>query len=132
MHNLFVYGSLQLPEVLSAVTGTLFTAYPAQLHGYSRHRLRERSFPGIRPNPAASVEGLLWLNVDAASLAKLDAFEDDFYQRETVRVSTADGREWAALAYVVRAECAELLLAAAWDLEEFKAHDLPRFLLAHV
>ena len=131
MHNVFVYGTLQLPEVMLAVTGRTFPALPARLAHYARHRLRGKSFPGIRPSPGASVDGLLYLGIDAPAQQRLDEFEDDFYRREPVTVTTADGAEWAAQAYVTREECYGLLLAEEWSLAEFRRTSLPGFLLHH-
>jgi gamma-glutamylcyclotransferase (GGCT)/AIG2-like uncharacterized protein YtfP len=132
MSALFAYGTLQLPEVMLAVTGQHFTAYPARLYGYSRHSLRGRSFPGIRPTPEASVDGLLFVNIDALSWQKLDAFEDDFYQRETITVITlADQQQWTAHSYIVQAPAYDLLLPEAWSLEHFKQRNLDDFLRHH-
>jgi len=131
MRPIFVYGTLQLPEVMFAVTGKKFDTLPARLDGYSRHRLRGRSYPGIRPEPGGSVEGLLAVGIDADSLRKLDEFEDSFYRRDSVNVITAEGREWQALAYVMREEAYGLLLPEPWSLEEFQRQHLDRFLQRH-
>lgn len=131
MLNLFAYGTLQLPEVMLAVTAQVPTSHPARLVGFSRHRLLGKSFPGIRPNPNASVDGLLFINIDAQTLNKLDAFEDDFYRREPVTVITAAGTEWPAQAYIVEESAYDLLLPEAWSLEDFKRQHLNRFLRHH-
>lgn len=131
MHRIFAYGTLQIPEVMLAVTGKQFGTLPARLDGYSRHRLRGRSYPGIRPASGASVDGLLFLGVDAQTLLKLDEFEDPFYRRDSVGVSV-DGHEWTAQAYVVRDESFGLLLPEEWCLEEFSRKHLALFLERHV
>lgn len=131
MRKLFAYGTLQLPEVMRAVTGRDFPARPARLPGYARRRLRGRSFPGICPAPGASADGLLFDGIDAQTLARLDAFEDDFYRRETLPVFTPDGAAWAAEVYVIRAECLGLLLPEEWSLDEFRRSQLQGFLLRH-
>lgn len=131
MYAVFAYGTLQVPEVMLAVTGKAFNTLPARLEDYSRHCLKGRSFPGIRPNPGHSVEGLLFLNIDADTLGKLDEFEDPFYRRDTVPVITADGNEWFAQAYIMREEAYGLLLPHAWSLETFQRTHLPLFLQKH-
>ena len=131
MHTLFAYGTLQLPEVMRAMTGREFAAHPARLEHYSRHRLRGKSFPGIRPNADAFVDGLIFLEIDAQTLRKLDAFEDTFYRREAVSVVRANGIEWAAQAYSVREESYGLLLPEEWCLEDFRRRHLQRFLSSH-
>lgn len=131
MHNLFAYGTLQLPEVMLAVTGRTFPAHAARLRHFSRHRLRGKSFPGIRPAPGAAVDGLLFVGIDAQTQQRLDEFEDSFYRRETVAVITADGVEWTAQAYVTEESAFGLLLPEEWQLEDFRRQRLDRFLLNH-
>ena len=131
MHRLFVYGTLQLPAVMFAVTGKVFKALPARLDDYSRHRLRGKSYPGIRPNPGSSVEGLLVTGIDEESLRNLDGFEDSCYRRDAVTAITAEGGEWTAQAYVMREESVGLLLPEAWSLEEFQRKHLSLFLQHH-
>jgi hypothetical protein len=44
-------------------------------------------FPGITASDDRdTVRGVVYLDVDPSSLARLDVFEDDFYRRETVWV----------------------------------------------
>jgi len=131
MHNLFAYGTLQLPEVMLAVAGRTFPAHAARLRDFSRHRLRGKSFPGIRPAPGAAVDGLLFVGLDAQTQRRLDEFEDSFYRRETVAVTTVDGVEWLAQAYVIEESAFGLLLPEEWRLEDFQRHRLDRFLLNH-
>lgn len=131
MHNVFVYGTLQIPEVMYAVTRQTLASQPARLDDYARHRLRGKSFPAIRPAPGASVSGRLFRDVDEQALQDLDEFEDDFYRREVVKVTTADGAEWLAEAYVIREEALGLLLPEDWNLEDFGRKQLAGFLLRH-
>jgi gamma-glutamylcyclotransferase (GGCT)/AIG2-like uncharacterized protein YtfP len=72
---------------------------PGAAEGYRRHALTDVSYPAIVTEPLAQVEGVLYLNVDAADLARLDAFEGAEYRREAVAVSTASG-PMAAQTYV--------------------------------
>ncbi len=131
MHRLFAYGTLQLPEVMLAVTGRAFAAHAARLDHFSRHRLRGKSFPGIRPAPGSSVHGLLFVGIDTPAQQRLDDFEDSFYRREPVTVATADGKEWKAQAYVVQEPYFGLLLPEEWSLEDFERRHLGGFLRNH-
>lgn len=128
---LFAYGSLQLPEVMLAVTGLSLRGEPARLPGFARYCIVGKSYPGIRPQPGAVVEGLLFGAIDAGTWARLDCFEDDFYQREAVTVTTPDGHAHAAQAYLVAPESYGLLTGQAWSLEGFEQRDLASFLLKH-
>lgn len=128
MIAVFTYGTLQIPEVMRAVTGKNFAGQKARLENFSRHKLNGRSYPGIRPQSGAFTEGLLYTGVDAASLAQLDRFEDDFYRRQTLIVRSMDGVARAAEVYTVSEECLGLLLPESWDLEEFRKQSLAQFL----
>lgn len=124
----FTYGTLQFPEVMVAVTGGTFASVPALLENYACYSLKGKSYPGIRRQPGALTQGILYTGIDARALQRLDDFEDDFYRRQTLLVVTADGARTAAEVYVVAEERYELLASNLWDSERFKEHSLQRFL----
>ena len=126
--KVFAYGTLQIPEVMRAVTGGESPAEPARLEGYARYGLAGLSFPGLRLQPGAVTDGLLYSGIDAAALRRLDEFEDDFYRRETLGVINASGDTVAAEVYVVPPEHYGLLIEQPWDLEEFRRTGLGAFM----
>jgi len=131
MKSLFAYGSLQLPEVVRAVLGVALEGIPAQLPGYRRCRIRDRSFPGVRPETNGNCPGILYRRIGVAHWRLLDAFEDDFYRRCSLPVQLADGGCEIAEVYVVGEESRGILLDEPWDLEQFRAQYLQRFLRDH-
>jgi gamma-glutamylcyclotransferase (GGCT)/AIG2-like uncharacterized protein YtfP len=87
---------------------------------------------GPRPSTLDSrlspVPGLLYHDVDPASLARLDAFEEDFYLRQSITVTCEDGRALAAQAYVVPENRRDVLTKEIWTAADFAARgDLARF-----
>jgi gamma-glutamylcyclotransferase (GGCT)/AIG2-like uncharacterized protein YtfP len=124
--NVFTYGTLLLAEVMEAVAGRRFASVPARLDGFERVRVRGAVYPGARA-AEASIDGVLWLDVDEASLARLDRFEGDTYERRHLVVGTADGPR-DAQAYVVPPANEHLLEPASWDLEGFRREHLARYL----
>jgi len=118
--TVFAYGTLQVPEIMAAVAGRLFPSYPACLHDYARYSLKGRSYPGIRQHPGALTHGLLYAGIDAQSLRRLDEFEDEFYRRQTLPVTTASGETEQAQVYVVAPEHYELLASRPWNLDDFE------------
>lgn len=126
-HLLFVYGTLQDPRVIQAVTGRLFPAVPATLRGYCRYRVNDADYPGVREDACASVEGLLLQEVDSASLAALDAFEGEYYQRREVEVVMASGIAGRCFCYVIHEQWLHLLSDEPWTLEEFQSVGYQRF-----
>lgn len=114
-YQIFVYGTLLVPEVMQRVTGRQPPGRPATLKGYQRYRLHQRSYPGIVPEPAAEVAGLLY-SVDSRILTTLDRYEDPYYERCPVIVETASGKH-EAYAYVIPPARRHLIDPRPWDLE---------------
>jgi gamma-glutamylcyclotransferase (GGCT)/AIG2-like uncharacterized protein YtfP len=127
LRSLFAYGTLQIPEVMRAVAGADFPAQPAWLEGYARYALAGLAYPGLRAERGARTSGVLYSAIGAEALRRLDAFEDGFYRRETLRVALAAGIT-AAEVYVVPPEHYGLLVRQPWDLEEFRKTALPQFM----
>lgn len=126
--KVFAYGTLQIPEVMHAVTRKHFPAQPARLNGYARYGLVGRSFPGLRAEPGAATAGILYSRVGAEALRRLDDFEDDFYRRMTLSVITDSGEEASAEVYVVPPEYYGLLTRYPWELDEFRRTGLREFM----
>lgn len=129
--NVFVYGTLLVPKIWTAVTRCPdLISHPADLGGYAIFRVRNADYPGIVevPDAAADVHGRLFLDVPEPALRRLDAYEDSFYERRTVTVSLPGSGEFEADAYCVAVEKrAAILSAEVWTLEWFEANELDRF-----
>lgn len=88
MQNLFVYGTLQYPEILQKLTGKNFVSKPAVLNNYMRHKVKHAEYPAIVPKPGAQTMGLLIENVDDLSLRAIDFYEGNEYEKTVVTVFT--------------------------------------------
>jgi gamma-glutamylcyclotransferase (GGCT)/AIG2-like uncharacterized protein YtfP len=100
--HVFAYGTLMFPEVWQAVVGSSYAAVAGAAAGFQIFRVRDAVFPGIIAASAAhTVRGLVYLDVDANAIERLDRFEDSFYQRRSIAISGDDGRRFEAEAYVV-------------------------------
>lgn len=128
MANLFAYGTLQIPEVFAAVTGLDGPAQPATLAGYARYRLSGLGYPGLVAERGAMTGGQLITGIGSPELARLDAFEDDFYRRVTVWVSTRAEARVKAEVYVIPPERLDLIDSRPWSLEAFVLDERPGFL----
>jgi gamma-glutamylcyclotransferase (GGCT)/AIG2-like uncharacterized protein YtfP len=109
--HLFVYGTLTDPKRVTALTGRQFERMDATLNGFERVN-SPLGYPFILPRPHAVVRGVLLLNLDPGSLARLDAYEaeGDLYRRQLVVVEVSD-RRVPAMTYVghgIRASVAPL------------------------
>lgn len=113
---------------MEVVAGTSFQNEDATLHGFERFLIAEQVYPGIVPAESGRVPGRLYLNVDIASLQRLDYFESEVYDRQTVEVDLASGGSTTAFAYVVSEPYRHLLSAEAWDEATFVEQHLSSFL----
>lgn len=118
--HVFTYGSLMFPEVWQIVVGREFESVEGFVTGYSVFRVRRGAYPGLIATPAQEVvRGLVYLDVDAASIARLDRFEGRFYERHSLAVACSDGRRRTADAYVVPERNRRGLTAEPWTASEF-------------
>ena len=78
------------------MTGRRFRKQPALLPGY-RKETPPGGYPYVVPDPQASVEGVLMLDLTAETLRVLDHYEDEgeLYRRVEVVVTVGDHHERA-------------------------------------
>jgi gamma-glutamylcyclotransferase (GGCT)/AIG2-like uncharacterized protein YtfP len=118
--HVFTYGTLMFPEVWRAVVGREFATVDGAAAGFAIYRVQDAVFPGIRAaSDRDAVRGVVYLNVDAVSLERLDVFEDDFYERQALWIECDDGERRQANAYVVPAHNRAVLTDEPWDRDQF-------------
>lgn len=98
--RLFLYGTLLRPALLARFAGRAMRQTPAALPGWRRVRLRGTPYPTLR-RARAVVPGAL-VEVPAAALRRLDAYEGPRYRRVRVTVR-AGSRPRAAVAWIAAA-----------------------------
>lgn len=122
--NIFAYGSLMIPTIFKAVTGRSLASYEALLNNYARYCLKHDTYPGIVPSIGITTDGVIYFDVDADAIDKLDAFEGSYYLRTPVTATLkapANGLYTVdATAYVVKPEFRYILSDRPWHFEEFK------------
>lgn len=128
MTSLFSYGTLEIPEVMAAITGRTFPSTSAVLPDHARFLLLGETYPGVFHSYRAEVTGVLYQGVDPDSLALLDLFEGEFYNRKTVHVMTLSRSRVRAEAYLVPPNHEVLLSQQPWEREDFVARHLNGFL----
>lgn len=126
--NVFVYGTLRFPQLMSAVTGRRPPARPARLDGYARYRVRREPCPGIVACPDSSVEGWLYPGIDPSLMPIIDDYEGEIYEREAVTVRRLDdGRTLPAETYVIPPRRRTMLTDEDWDPDAFARHWLRHY-----
>jgi glycosyltransferase involved in cell wall biosynthesis len=112
--NLLIYGSLRDRRIFQSVSGLSFTrkpskvgsrtlfAEPALLPHYRKVSPDNVYFYAV-PTPSSRIDGFVIHNVPAQAMAEVDRYEGKRYDRETVKVNTANGLV-EAQAYLVTHE----------------------------
>ena len=120
--HVFTYGTLMFPEVWRIVVGREFETVEGTLAGYSIFRVRDAVFPGIIAAAGECVvRGVVYLDVDAASVERLDRFEDDFYARQRFRSTAATASDARRTRMSCRRRIRHVLTAEPWNAETFVA-----------
>lgn len=119
---LFTYGTLQIPEVMQAVSGSVPTWFEARVYGYSQYRLIDRIYPGMIVREEGITSGRVYVDVGAVAWGFLDRFEDPVYERQEIEVHRTDGAAIKAQAYVLPVGSAHLLSSEPWTVSWFTEH----------
>jgi gamma-glutamylcyclotransferase (GGCT)/AIG2-like uncharacterized protein YtfP len=130
--NVFAYGTLTFAQVMETVTNTVFAHEPALLPGFARYGLRGESYPALIQEATRATDGILWRDVDEASLQQLDAFEGEWYERVIVSTRVGDPPDESApvqaVTYVLVETQHRRLNRRRWSRDRFEAHHLAQFL----
>lgn len=105
----------------------------AELAGYVREGVIGERYPGLRAETGAVTFGRVYLDVDANTLSRLDAFEGEAYRRTRVVAHVRDhrGRFAAIDAEVYLFADPTRLDGKPWDPGRFERDDAAGFYLAH-
>ncbi len=128
MTHLFAYGTLEIPEVMEAVTGRSWASAEARVTGFARFLLKDRIYPGLITTPGAVCSGRLYYQLDDRTLAILDAFEDEVYTRTRIEADVPGRRSLEAYAYLIPPSHRACLTTIPWDPRAFRASHLLRYL----
>jgi gamma-glutamylcyclotransferase (GGCT)/AIG2-like uncharacterized protein YtfP len=117
MKHLFAYGTLMCQDIMQQVAGCCPQSAPGTLYRFRRHAVRGEEYPGIRPDAAGRVEGVVYFAVPHWAWKRLDRFEGPMYHRQLLEVEQ-EGAIIAAGAYVVLPEFMDCLEERDWDFKE--------------
>lgn len=120
MPDLFVYGTLRFPDVLSALLGRVPERVQASVPGWRVAALPGRVYPGLVRADEAVAHGDVLVGLSVAELELLHDYEGVEYDFESVTL--ADGE--SVPTYIWRGET----LAEDWDPGAFEALKLTDYL----
>lgn len=111
-------------ELVKALTNQSFPSKFGQLHGYAQFVLQDEGQSAMIPFPDRHVDGVIYLDVDEASLARFDAYQGKRFVREEVSIE-GEGGEWLeASAYCMKLSRKSLLSGDEWSEDIFRENFL--------
>ncbi|MFI6043731.1 gamma-glutamylcyclotransferase family protein [Nocardia sp. NPDC051321] len=119
-HSLFVYGTLQFPEVLEILIGRVPQRTTAAAPGWRVAALPGRVYPGLVPEPNALAHGIVLAGLTSTEWAVLDAFEDDEYDLRPIDLARPAQRSWTY-------EWTATVAQDDWHPAHFVTDHLPHF-----
>lgn len=128
MKNVFVYGSLMFDDVWNRIVQCQYEKNTAVLAGYKRLCVKGKTYPGLVKTFGCSVEGVVYLNVSAQDIQRLDRFEGEYYKKIPVAVSSEGSHALDAEVYLFRQSYKHLLGNTPWDPDQFQTHHLRQFI----
>lgn len=121
-NKLFVYGTLMVDDVMSAVLrrGVRdLVKRDAVLSDHCRYAVRGKSYPAVVPRLGGRVEGIIVEGITSEDLRRLDEFEGDEYRRVTCFVTPRAPSPALVEAFVyLWADDGRDHLEGEWSLEE--------------
>lgn len=126
MRNIFVYGTLQSPEIVKKLTGKSFKTSPAVLQGYNRYCVKECDYPAVIQKDNAETAGLVLENVDDFSLDIISFYEGDEYEKKILPIMV-NGLMKKTIAFIWNAEITNLK-NEEWNFKEFENQRLDYYL----
>lgn len=129
MRHLFCYGSLMFVPVWSRVVHGHYDRIEGTLCGYQRRGVRGATYPCIIPaNDEDCIQGVIYINVCAADIRRLDAFEGALYDRQTAVCVGTNHKRYHAEVYVIKMRYRARVADEAWDADWFASQGLAQFL----
>ncbi|CAM6085046.1 unnamed protein product [Calypogeia fissa] len=93
VRNVFVYGSLLAPEVLTALLDRNPPSSPAVVKDFHRYSIKGHVYPAVLPVKGSEVIGKVLFDLTDKELEVLDEFEDVDYFKKTVEPTLLDTKE---------------------------------------
>ncbi len=106
-------------EIMEEVSGYRKPGVEAVLEGYIRYRIKREHYPGVIPKSGFHVDGIVYTSVPESAWRRLDSFEGELYQRQTVRVFLNNRNAVYADTYIIKPKYLHLLDDSQWSYQVF-------------
>ena len=127
MTNIFTYGSLMCRDIMFRVAGCKTDYTQATLNNFFRSKMHNEEYPGIIAQRDAAVPGVLYFELTAKAINRLDLFEGEMYRRQEVEVIMENHDQATAMTYVIKPQFKHLLTDEEWSFSEFLAVGKEKF-----
>lgn len=117
--NLFTYGTLMVPEIMTQVSGSQYLSQKATIFNYVRKTVSGEVYPAIIKQKGGVVEGMLYFNLSKEAFERLDKFEGPLYERTETKAVCKDGKHVVTYTYVITPNFAHQLSDDNWNYENF-------------
>lgn len=130
MAHLFTYGSLMFSEVFENIVRNQYEHAAGHVHHFKRTCIRNGHYPVVLPSrQAEALLGVVYFDVSVPDLRRLDAFEGDYYQRQTTTAQLRTTGQCLDVAlYVLKPRYRYLATQREWSPEEFQRRHQAHFL----
>ncbi|KAJ0230858.1 AIG2-like protein B [Hirschfeldia incana] len=125
LHNVFVYGSFQEPDIVNIMLERTPEIISVTLPGFKSFRLKGRLYPCIVPSEAGEVQGKVLMGLSDKELANLDAVEGNEYEKVTVEVDNSEKMTVNTYIWINKHDSD---MYGEWDFEEWKQLHKPKFM----
>ncbi|KAJ0230855.1 AIG2-like protein B [Hirschfeldia incana] len=125
LHNVFVYGSFQEPDVVKVMLDRTPEIISVTLPGFKRFRLKGRLYPCVIPCEGGEVHGKVLMGLSDKELANLDAVEGNEYEKVTVEVDNSEKMTVNTYIWINKHDSD---MYGEWDFEEWKQLHKPKFM----
>jgi gamma-glutamylcyclotransferase (GGCT)/AIG2-like uncharacterized protein YtfP len=114
-------------EVWNRVVEGKYQSIQARLAGYRRLKITNEIYPGLFPGKG-EVDGIVYFDITADDMARLDGFEADCYERVAAMVIDESGAQIPVETYRISESHRNILAFEEWDPVKFKQSGLQEFL----
>jgi len=133
MPNIFTYGSLMFDAVWGSVVDGTYNCSSALLEGYIRKAIVSRLYPAVLAQPGSpGVAGILYFDVIAHDITRLDLFEGRLYTRKRQPVLLPERTRLMAEVYVIKDCYRHLVSEKDWDPDHFESTAIHSFMRNYI
>ncbi len=92
------------------------------LRGFSRWAVKRELYPAVVQDNDGTVNGVVYLNVPDSAWNRLDQYEGEMYNRQSVDIVSDNGETIYAEIYVLQPGFINQLDGSDWDFDDFVAN----------